>query len=804
MPRRHSAVPYKEQSIIRLLTVKVIRALNIPWADWMSNADCYVCLWLPTASNKMVKTKTVSNSSCPVWNETFLFTICSNVKNVIHLTLHDEDVISRNDLLFTVAFDVGSIAAGESTLRSFCLSTDGQQILEMEFTVQAIQDGFETIVTNGVVVSREMTGVEVCVDKMRIPERLFGCHLDLTVEDSCEKIRKIELIRPVLCGDYTYSCRFHCMKRWNPELAVELKGTAGQCRCVIPVNSISAGNEAKINLCATQMNLEVTVKAQECSEKLDTRLGFDICEEEKIFLSKRKQRVAQTLKRVLKLDRDLEEHEVPVIAVAATGGGVRAMTGFFGTLAGLKKLNLLDCVTYVTGTSGSTWTMSKLYDDANWSSKDLCEPIEEACRNVIKSKKPCFSFEKMAHYKEEMNKRAQMGYRNSSTDLWGLLIESMFYDQVYETTLSDQRKALCDGQNPLPMYVSLSVKSNTTSTMDYKEWCEFSPYEVGILKYGAYIKSEDFGSKFCMGRKTCALPESRICFLQGLWSNIFSINLMDAWFSAVSSEHFWYRFTRDNVLDLDTEEAMKRRNASAALDTRLLQPSGDFNRLIRGILTDRFLDGEHHNFLRGLQMHCDYNSGANFGPCDGILNHSPNDLTPSSEYLCMVDSAYYINASFPPLLREERKVDLILAFDYGLEDKFKTLVGTQSYCTDHNLAFPKIEVSEEDRSNPKECYAFSGDESTKCPVILHFPLVNCTFKKYKEPGVPRQTVSEMEDGILQMESFFSPYQVFRLTYSKPDFDKLVKLTQYNVENNEEMILQALRNAIACRQQCRAK
>lgn len=47
------------------------------------------------------------------------------------------------------------------------------------------------------------------------------------------------------------------------------------------------------------------------------------------------------------------------------------------------------------------------------------------------------------------------------------------------------------------------------------EWCEFSPYEVGFPKYGAFIPSELFGSEFFMGRLMKRLPESRICFLEG-------------------------------------------------------------------------------------------------------------------------------------------------------------------------------------------------------------------------------------------------------------------------------------------------
>lgn len=49
----------------------------------------------------------------------------------------------------------------------------------------------------------------------------------------------------------------------------------------------------------------------------------------------------------------------------------------------------------------------------------------------------------------------------------------------------------------------------------FTEWLEFTPYEVGILKYGAFVRTEDFGSEFFMGHLMKKLPETRICYLQG-------------------------------------------------------------------------------------------------------------------------------------------------------------------------------------------------------------------------------------------------------------------------------------------------
>lgn len=47
--------------------------------------------------------------------------------------------------------------------------------------------------------------------------------------------------------------------------------------------------------------------------------------------------------------------QVPVVGIMATGGGARAMTSLYGHLLALQKLDLLDCVTYFSGISGSTW-----------------------------------------------------------------------------------------------------------------------------------------------------------------------------------------------------------------------------------------------------------------------------------------------------------------------------------------------------------------------------------------------------------------------------------------------------------------
>ena len=65
----------------------------------------------------------------------------------------------------------------------------------------------------------------------------------------------------------------------------------------------------------------------------------------------------------------------------------------------------------------------------------------------------------------------------------------------------------------------------------------------------------------------------------------------------------------------------------------------------------------------------------------------------------------------------------------------KTILKAERWARDNGLPFPQIE------GNPvledpefKECYVFEDTENPECPTILHFPLINNTFKEFSEPG----------------------------------------------------------------------
>uniref|UniRef100_A0A8C8VR71 Phospholipase A2 n=1 Tax=Pelusios castaneus TaxID=367368 RepID=A0A8C8VR71_9SAUR len=518
---------------------------------------------------------------------------------------------------------------------------------------------------------------------------------------------------------------------------------------------------------------EVTGMA--CSEDLDVRLGFDLCTEEHDFLCKRKKYVAAALKKVLQLEEDLQDDEIPVVAIMTTGGGMRSLTTTYGSLLGLKKLNVIDCAMYLTGLSGTTWAMANLYRDSDWSWKDLEGKIDEARKHVTKCKMGSFSTERMKYYSKELCQRKQEGHRTSAIDLWGLIVEYLLHDGKDIHKLSDQQQAVDQGQNPLPIYVAINVKDNY-STLDFKDWMEFTPYEVGFMKYGAFIRSEDFGSEFFMGRLMRRLPESRICYLEGDIDGYCLLQL------------FWRLPRKNPLLASFAEEESVLPMRPCEQKTQLFTPAGPFSSVLRGALTDRISVAQYHSFLKGLQLHKDYLENDNF--CrwkDTVLDTSPNQLTETGEYLSLVDTGFFINTSCPPLLRPERKVDVILHLNYSPLDQ------SCKYYAEQGIPFPKVVLSEEERKNLKECYLFEDAETPGAPILLFFPLLNDTYQSYKAPGVKRCS-SEMEDGKVDLTSRFSPYSTYSVTYKEKDYDKLVKLTEYNILNNKHLIFQALHTA----------
>nr|XP_054540895.1 cytosolic phospholipase A2 beta-like isoform X1 [Pan troglodytes]XP_054540897.1 cytosolic phospholipase A2 beta-like isoform X1 [Pan troglodytes]XP_054540900.1 cytosolic phospholipase A2 beta-like isoform X1 [Pan troglodytes] len=789
------AMEKAEESRTCLLTVRVLRAHHLPSKDLVTPSDCYVTLWLPTACSHRLQTRSVKNSSSPVWNQSFHFRIHRQLKpchsfplqNVMELKVFDQDLVTGDDPVLSVLFDAGTLRAGEFRRESFSLSPQSEGHLEVEFRLQSLADRGEWLVSNGVQVARELSCLHVQLEETG-DQKSSEHRVQLVVPGSCEGPQEASV------GTGTF--RFHCPACWEQELSIHLQD-APEEQLKVPLSALPSGQVVSLVFPTSQEPLmRVELKKEAGLRELAMRLGFGPCAEEQAFLSRRKQVVAAALRQALQLDRDLQEDEIPVVAIMATGGGIRAMTSLYGQLAGLKELGLLDCVSCITRASGSTWALAfpralaNLYEDPEWSQKDLAGPTELLKTQVTKNKLGVLAPSQLQRYRQELAERARLGYPSCFTNLWALINEALLHDEPHDHKLSDQREALSHDQNPLPIYCALNTKGQSLTTLEFGEWCEFSPYEVGFPKYGAFIPSE-----FFMGQLMKRLPESRICFLEGIWSNLYAANLQDSLYWASEPSQFWDRWVR-NQANLDKEQV--------PLLKIEVPPStaGRIAEFFTDLLTWRPLAQATHNFLRGLHFHKDYFQHPHFSTWKATtLDGLPNQLTPSEPHLCLLDVGYLLNTSCLPLLQPTRDVDLILSLDYNLHGAFQQLQLLGRFCQEQGIPFPPISPSPEEQLQPRECHTFSDPTCPGAPAVLHFPLVSDSFREYSAPGV-RRPPEEAAAGEVNLSSSDSPYHYTKVTYSQEDVDKFLHLTHYNVCNNQEQLLEALRQAVQRRRQRR--
>ncbi|ETE58087.1 Cytosolic phospholipase A2 epsilon, partial [Ophiophagus hannah] len=586
-------------ALFSLLSVRIIRMTNLREADLLSQSDCYVSLRLPSSSFVTARTKTISNCTNPVWNETFFFRIQNMAKNILEITIYDEDSPFNDEELCRVTFDIANLQLEERVCKHFELNEESR---------------------------------ELCCLKVEVNHR--------------ERKKKRKSSSSGF-DDYSRGSKINDSHVWEPIRPPETQSLA---------------------------------------------LYF-------------------------------------------------------------------------------------IHHWFIWHNVNLEGMIMDVRKQVMKNKLCCFSGENLKYYEKEIWNRHDEGYKLTFADLWGLILESMFHDEPDPHKLSDQRQAI------------------------NLEWVEFTPYEVGFLKYGAFINAEDFGSEFYMGHLMKKIPESRLCFMQGMWSNIYSQSLLDALYLAECSEDFWHRWTRPRMYEIEDDIPPWLPKRPYVQPTRLFIPNGSVSDVIRDVVTVRPVVACYSNFIKGLQFNNKYLENNSFSMWkDTVLDCSPNHLTESEEYLELVDTAFFINTSCPPLLRPERQVDIIIHLNYSGGSQTLPLDLSTRYYHDQGIPFPKAVLTEEDKKQLKECYLFDDAESPKAPILLYFPLVCDTFQKYKSPGIERSP-NEMDDGYADVTStIFSPYATGILQYSEEDFNKLINLTNYNILNNEHMILQALRTAVERKKQ----
>ncbi|XP_060088371.1 cytosolic phospholipase A2 isoform X1 [Heteronotia binoei] len=612
------------------------------------------------------------------------------------------------------------------------------------------------------------------------------------------------------------------------------------------VSSLKIGEKKEVPFIINKV-IEVTLEfSLEVCSSTDLRFSMALCDKEKTFRQQRKMRVMQHLNSFLASEKDnhlTSVRDVPVIAILGSGGGFRAMVGFSGVMKALYESGILDCATYIAGLSGSTWYMSTLYSHPDFPVKGPKEINEELMNSVSHNPLKLLTPQKVKRYIEALWKKKSSGQPVTFTDIFGMLIgETLIHNRMH-TTLSDMKEKVNKAQSALPLFTCLHVKPDVSELM-FADWVEFSPYEIGMAKYGTFMPPNLFGSKFFMGTEVKRYTENPLHFLMGIWGSAFAI-LFNRVLGVSNSqnkgptmeeelENIRLRHLVSNDSDSDDESQGPKGSENPDVEKEHQQSSQEswVQRMFMALVGDSALfntregrAGKVHNFMLGLNLNTCYP----FSPLSGFNTQEsveddeldtavadPDEfdriyepLDVQSKKIHVVDSGLTFNLPYPLVLRPQRGVDLVISFDFSARPSdssppFKEILLAEKWAKMNKLPFPKIDPHVFDREGLKECYVFKPKDPASdidCPTIIHFVLANINFRKFKAPGVPRETQEEKDFADFDIfDDPNTPFSTFNFQYSNEAFKRLHDLMEFNTLNNLDIIKQAIADSIEYRRQ----
>ncbi|KAK9397153.1 PLA2G4C: Cytosolic phospholipase A2 gamma [Crotalus adamanteus] len=270
--------------------------------------------------------------------------------------------------------------------------------------------------------------------------------------------------------------------------------------------------------------------------------------------------------------------------------------------------------------------------------------------------------------------------------------------------LSDEQKICKNGIVPYPIYAAVdSTKLNAaTSEIHSDIWFEFTPHEAGFFNPGAFVDGTLLGSKFENGKLKEKKNEKKMSYLRGLWG------------SAIAN------FKEDKRVLIDILKKIISHYLASAEK--------------KGIISHKEITTIINELEESTEKTTTQELGWEF-PIQhlGHVDLKDKNMTDKTD-IQLADAGIVINSAYPLILRPERKVELILSFDFSEGDCFETIKKASRYCKENNLPFPEIDALnlDKDKENPEDCYIFRGNGG---PTVMHFPLfnrVNCAVYEIDE------------------------------------------------------------------------
>ncbi|XP_028456195.1 cytosolic phospholipase A2 gamma isoform X1 [Perca flavescens] len=531
------------------------------------------------------------------------------------------------------------------------------------------------------------------------------------------------------------------------------------------------------------------------------RQSQSLCAGEHDYVHQRKRVVLESLS---SLGINCTTDSVPHIALLASGGGQRAAVGLVGSLYQMEKEHLLDMLLYLGSVSGSTWSMSSIYNDPQWS-----DNLGTAVSRLLG---PGVPLEEALAWLGERAKEEHF----SLSDIWGVLTSAGIMKQMDLRHLSDEasRKAT----NPYPIYSAIEKHCYSHGPIQGK-WFEVTPHEAGFTELGVFVETSLLGSKFQNGKLLVKKPEMDMVKLQGILGSALALDqtikdLIPPWLNVSgqidsAAEDYLRVYNALNKLVALTRSTIKDPTALSYLDKlqKILEDmlnhdksvwleskSSEERKSIFGKWSLELMaavqtwsqsleDGALKTNVSLLTkqvlpmiMKWEWGTTGNF-----LYQYQDSTVPPylrSTETFHLMDAGLLINVPYPSFLGEKRDIDLIIAPEYSAGNMFETLTLARDYAAEVKKPFPEIDAKIlEERDWPKGCYVLKG--KVKEPTIVYMPLFN------------RHNCKDAAEFKAKMEEF----STFQRPYSQEKIEFVLETAKANIKTNKETLLREIKKAV---------
>lgn len=522
--------------------------------------------------------------------------------------------------------------------------------------------------------------------------------------------------------------------------------------------------------------------------KATVRTGKTLCLGEQAYLKIRLPKVKIALQEILGMQ--LADHEVPRIAICSSGGGYRAMITTLGALHGCQiapkrefnvndfmhakplfsalahmllswcgisdethdhndlfsqlPLSFIECCTYSAALSGSSWAWAGLLH----SRKQIKDYIEHVAQHASE---PLTNNVNLQSIVLQLLKKEARNQPVSFIDIYGSLLaerllSSNTIKNAAEIDLLSYKNVIDAAQMPLPIFTAVIGENSFDN-----KWVEFTPYEVGTIFLNAFIPTWAFGRKFLGGHSIDTISPQTLGFCMGIWGSALSVSVEDVYNHAIKPH-------------------LGEVNA-AYIASHYGKPVAASSALLQSIFHHIKNNSTHEN----LQISVAERADKRLSPAQ-VPNWTfglPNSPYAKQELLTLIDAGFHINLPVTPLLRPERKIDIIIIIDAS-GNFGEHLKRTATEAQKHGYKFPPIDHV----AVHSPCSVHRNLQDQSCPIVIYMPLIK--NESYQQGWNPHH------------EKFT---HFLNFNYTHEQVHQLSGLMQHNVLQSHEIIIDTIKQCI---------